>query len=77
MELCLGSVQFGMDYGIRGKKRPPLSDCLEMLDYAVHNGITTIDTASAYGGAEDVIGRFFEKNPPVRRQVRLLSLIHI
>lgn len=73
MELCLGSVQFGMDYGIRGKKRPPLSDCLEMLDYAVHNGITTIDTASAYGGAEDVIGRFFEKNPPVRRQVRLIS----
>lgn len=73
MELCLGTVQFGMDYGIRGKKRPPLSDCLEMLDYAVHNGITTIDTASAYGGAEDVVGRFFEKNPPVRQQVRLIS----
>lgn len=73
MELCLGTVQFGMDYGIRGKKRPPLSDCLEMLDYAVHNGINTIDTANAYGEAEDVVGAYFGKVPAVRRQIQLIS----
>lgn len=73
MELCLGTVQFGMDYGIRGKKKPPLFDCLEMLDYAVHNGITTIDTANAYGEAENVVGAYFEKNSAVRRQVQLIS----
>lgn len=73
MELCLGTVQFGMDYGIRGKKKPPLSDCLEMLDYAVHNGINTVDTANAYGEAEDVVGAFFQKNPEIRRRIRLIS----
>lgn len=76
MELCLGTVQFGMDYGIRGKKKPPLSDCLEMLDYAVHNGINTIDTASAYGDAENVVGTYFRKDTAVRRKIRLISKFH-
>lgn len=73
MELCLGTVQFGMDYGIRGKKKPVLSDSLAMMDYALHNGIDTIDTASAYGEAEDVVGVYFEKNHSVRQRVRLIS----
>lgn len=73
MELCLGTVQFGMDYGIRGKKKPALSDSLEMLDYALHNGIDAIDTANAYGDAEDVVGAYFERNHSVRRRVHLIS----
>ena len=73
MDLCLGTVQFGMDYGIRGKRKPPLSDCLKMLDYAVHSGIQTIDTANAYGEAEDVVGAYLEKNPEVRRNLRVIS----
>lgn len=73
MELCLGTVQFGMDYGIGGKKKPSLADSIGMLDYAVQNGITAIDTANAYGEAEDVVGAYFEKNRSVRRQVRLIS----
>lgn len=73
MKLCLGTVQFGMDYGIRGKKKPILSDSLGMLDYAIHHGIDTIDTASAYGEAEDVIGAYFAENQPVRQYVRLIS----
>lgn len=73
MELCLGTVQFGMDYGIQGKKKPPLPDCLEMLDYAVHNGVDAIDTASAYGDAENVVGAFFEKNRTVRQTIQLIS----
>ncbi|MEY8388133.1 aldo/keto reductase [Oscillospiraceae bacterium 38-13] len=73
MDLCLGTVQFGMDYGIQGKKKPPLSDCLNMLDYAVHNGIRTIDTANAYGEAEDVVGAYLEKHPGMRRNLRIIS----
>lgn len=73
MELCLGTVQFGMDYGIRGKKKPSLSDSLEMLDYAVHSGIATIDTANAYGDAEDVVGAYIEKKQSVRQQVQIIS----
>jgi len=73
MELCLGTVQLGMDYGIRGKKKPALSDAVEMLDYAVQNGIKTIDTANAYGEAEDVVGSYLGKNPAIRSQIKLIS----
>lgn len=61
MNLCLGTVQFGMDYGIKGQKRPTLDQSIEMLDYATQNGITHLDTAYAYGSAEDVLGCFIRK----------------
>lgn len=58
MELCLGTVQFGMDYGIAGQKKPPLPYAVNCLDYAVQNGIYAFDTAEAYGTAEEVVGAF-------------------
>lgn len=61
MKLCLGTVQFGMDYGIAGRKRPALQDAVEMLDFATQNGISHIDTAYAYGCAEDVVGAFLRR----------------
>lgn len=73
MELCLGTVQFGMDYGIRGKRKPPLANSLEMIDYAVHNGISTIDTANAYGEAEDVVGAYLEKKRVPREKLTVIS----
>ena len=73
MELCLGTVQFGMDYGIRGKRRPSLSDALDMIDYAIRHGIHTIVTANAYGEAEDVVGAYLERNQEVRQRIQLIS----
>lgn len=73
MKLCLGTVQFGMDYGIRGKRKPVLTDSLNMLDYAVHNGICAIDTANAYGEAEDVVGTYIKSNQAIRSDIRLIS----
>lgn len=73
MELCLGTVQFGMDYGIRGKRKPPISDALDMIDYAICHGIHTIDTANAYGEAEDVVGAYLERNQKVRQRIQLIS----
>ena len=58
MELCIGTVQFGMDYGINGKKRTPVSECIACFDYAIQNGIKAIDTAEAYGDAEEILARF-------------------
>lgn len=49
MELCLGTVQLGMNYGIRGQKQPSIDESMRILDYATHNGITSLDTANAYG----------------------------
>jgi aryl-alcohol dehydrogenase-like predicted oxidoreductase len=62
-----------MDYGIQRAGQPKLPDVLAMLDYAVQNGINAIDTAAAYGTAEEVVGEFFRKHPNVRGKVELIS----
>lgn len=61
MQLCLGTVQFGLDYGIIGQKKPSLEYSVKCLDYAIQNGIRAIDTATAYGTAEEVTGAFLAK----------------
>ena len=73
MELCLGTVQFGMDYGISGQKQPSVEQAVEMLDYAVQNGINTIDTANAYGTAENVVGAFLRRQTVPRESLWIIS----
>ena len=59
--LCLGTVQFGMNYGINNQGGQPTEEsCFEMLDLAFENGIDIIDTARAYGTAELVVGDYLE-----------------
>lgn len=56
-KLGLGSVQFGIPYGISntdGQTTP--AEVGEILSVASINGINTIDTASSYGNAESVLG---------------------
>lgn len=58
-KLALGTVQFGLDYGISNKKgKVSLETVGEILDYAKENGIDTLDTASLYGNSEEVLGKF-------------------
>lgn len=73
MELCLGTVQFGMDYGISGQKQPTVEQAVNMLDFATQNGINTIDTANAYGSAEDVVGCFLQKKTIARDKLWIIS----
>lgn len=73
MKLCLGTVQFGMDYGIKGQKQPSVEQAVEMLDYATQNGIDNIDTANAYGTAEDVVGTFLGKKTIARDKLFIIS----
>ena len=61
MELCLGTVQFGMDYGVFDQPKKDVDYCIKCMDYATQNGINAIDTAAAYGIAEEVTGKFLEK----------------
>ena len=49
MELCLGTVQFGMNYGVYVQSKKDPDYCIKCLDYATQNGISAIDTATAYG----------------------------
>jgi len=56
-KLGLGSVQWGMNYGVANATgRPDSGELRRMLAAAEAAGVTTIDTAFAYGAAETVIG---------------------
>lgn len=53
--LSLGTVEIGMDYGIGGRM-PSRADAGRLLNRALDAGINLIDTARAYGVAEERIG---------------------
>jgi len=60
-KLVLGTVQFGLDYGINNPNGKPVRDkSLAMLDFAYEKGIRIFDTASAYGDAEEILGEFIQ-----------------
>lgn len=73
MKLCLGTVQFGVDYGLRGRPKPPLEDSIAMLDYAVRNGVEAIDTSALYGDAETIVGEFLSQSPILRDNLFVIS----
>lgn len=55
-KLVLGTVQFGCQYGINSVGRPDNKMVEDILSEAKKGGITTLDTSSAYGNAEDILG---------------------
>ena len=58
MKLALGTVQFGVNYGINNKLGIPNdNDVSEILKYAYENGIKTLDTAISYGNSEERSGK--------------------
>lgn len=59
-EVSLGTVELGLDYGIRAAGedgRPDESAAAALLNRALDDGINYIDTARAYGTSEQVIGK--------------------
>jgi aryl-alcohol dehydrogenase-like predicted oxidoreductase len=57
-ELVLGTAQFGLDYGIvNSSGKVSAAEIRTMLDLARASGVVGIDTAAAYGDAEQVLGR--------------------
>ena len=60
--LMLGTVQFGMPYGIANRTgQPSYADVLAMLTAAAEGGITALDTAPSYGESEVVLGRALQE----------------
>lgn len=56
--LGLGTAQFGLDYGATNTTgRVDESEVSTIVEMASTRGATVIDTASLYGGAEEVLGR--------------------
>tara|TARA_B110000444_G_scaffold192039_1_gene181867 strand:+ start:736 stop:1605 length:870 start_codon:yes stop_codon:yes gene_type:complete len=72
-KLALGTVQFGMKYGIANDSNVfPQSEIKEILKLAALKNINTIDTAIAYGSSEENLGK--EKLDPFNIITKLQSL---
>lgn len=57
MRLALGTVQFGLDYGVSNRDGQVSDGELDaIIALARHAGIDTLDTAQAYGNAEQRLG---------------------
>jgi len=57
-QLCLGTVQFGMPYGVTNAVgQVAESEVCSILALASEACIKWVDTAQAYGSAEEVVGR--------------------
>ena len=61
--LTLGTVQLGLSYGVNNSRgMPSFEESSAILDTAISSGITSFDTARAYGESELVLKRYFENN---------------
>ena len=56
-KLVLGTVQFGLQYGVNSAGRPGEEAVMRILEEAAKGGITTLDTSSAYGNSEEILGK--------------------
>ncbi len=73
-ELCLGTVQFGMDYGINNTSgKPSEKEVFEILDLAVAHGIKVFDTAAAYGDAEELLGKYMSARRIKEENFKVIS----
>ncbi len=70
MNLGLGSVQFGLDYGIANATgRTPAPEVAAILALAAERGVKVLDTAPSYGDSEAVVGRAL----PADQDFRIIS----
>lgn len=73
-DLCLGTAQLGMQYGINNKVgKLQKQSVFEILDTAVANKIKMWDTASIYGEAEELLGEYLAEHKDTTRNVKLIS----
>jgi len=59
LKIVLGTVQFGMAYGVNNPHgKPSMNEVESILDYAYKAGVEIVDTAEAYGDAHERIGAY-------------------
>ncbi|MDA9003693.1 aldo/keto reductase, partial [Flavobacteriales bacterium] len=58
-KLILGTVQFGLDYGVNNTAGKPSKENIKsILDSAYNSGIKLLDTAEAYGDSQNKLGEY-------------------
>jgi len=74
-KFILGTVQLGATYGISNTSgKPSQKEGFNILQTAFESGIETLDTASVYGDAIEVIGKFHEQ---VKDRFQVISKFHL
>jgi aryl-alcohol dehydrogenase-like predicted oxidoreductase len=57
-KLMLGTVQFGLNYGIANTAgKPSYETARDIIQAAYESGVNCLDTAAGYGDSEEVLGR--------------------
>ncbi len=75
MNLALGTVQFGLPYGISNSRgQIPFKECQKIIQYAREVGIHYLDTAIAYGDSELVLGNIGIKDFQVVTKLPAISV---
>ena len=75
-KLILGTVQFGLNYGIANSEgKPDLNKVRAILRCAADHGIRILDTAAAYGDSETVIGTVFAEDSALKNHFQVVSKI--
>lgn len=74
-ELVVGSVQLGLAYGAANRTGKPARDlALRLVRRAANAGVSTFDTARAYGEAEERLGSALAGRRAVRTITKLAAL---
>ena len=73
MNYCLGTVQFGINYGIQNNGKPNLDSVYSILDTAISSGISYFDTAMAYGDAENILGQYILSRTLKQDSIRIIT----
>ena len=73
-KIILGSAQFGLVYGRTNTTGLlPLEKVAEITKFAADNGVKYIDTARAYGVAEERFGKIFEDDPSLNESINIVT----
>lgn len=76
-KLALGTVQFGLDYGINNPNGKPTKEkSLEILDFAYEKGIKVFDTARVYGDAEETLGEFLQSRN-LEEEIKIITKLDL
>lgn len=77
-KLILGTVQFGLEYGINNKRGQVVKEqAYRILKLAQQRGISSLDTAAAYGSSEQVIGNYIRDYKVVKDELKIISKLDL
>ena len=74
-KISLGTVLFGMNYGVSGSKKSNFDNSREIIDIVKKSGISFLDTAVNYGTSEEVLGTIGVKEMNITSKIPNLSSI--